>query len=74
MIDFHESHSNNFFEIQYYAESFPGLFFRPNIKNKKIGWPTIILFSNSSFVLIGGKKINLIYKTEKYIKNLISSI
>ena len=43
-------------------EVFPALFVKPKSDIKKEGWPTIILFSNNSYVLIGGtcyKKKNI---------------
>ena len=55
-------------------EVFPALFVKPKSNIKKQGWPTVILFSNSSYVLIGGTCYKKIKKINIVIRHLISEI
>ncbi len=64
-------YANNFF-INFSAELFPALFIKPKHALKLKGCPTILLFRNSSFVLLGGKNkriINKVYKVLSFIIN-----
>lgn len=41
-------------------EIFPALFIKPNKENKYKGCPTIILFHNGSYVIIGAKSVKMV--------------
>ena len=48
------------------TEIFPGLFLKPHFK--KTGLPSVILFHNSSYVLIGGKSIRKVKAANLFVK------
>ena len=48
------------------TEIFPGLFLKPVLK--KTGLPSVILFHNSSYVLIGGKSIRKVKAADLFVK------
>ena len=50
------------------TEIFPGLFLKPILK--KTGLPSVILFHNSSYVLIGGKSIGKVKAANLFVKAL----
>ena len=50
------------------CEIFPGLFLKPILK--KTGLPSVILFHNSSYVLIGGKSIAKVKAANLFVKAL----
>ncbi len=59
------------FSCTYIQEIFPALFIKPNKKFKEKGCPTIILFQNSSHVLIGGKNIEMIKMANIMLKEIL---
>jgi hypothetical protein len=52
-------------------EIFPALFIKPAGNLKKSGHPTILLFRNSSFVIIGSKSLKYIKSVANMLKSLI---
>ena len=50
------------------TELFPALFLKTI--QKKIGYPTVILFHNSSYVLIGGKTIDKVKTADLFVKSI----
>ena len=64
---------NNKYSIKFNAEVFPAMFLRPTLKFKKIGFPTILLFTSGSFVIIGGKNMEYIKKAQTLANNLINN-
>ena len=52
-------------------EVFPALFIKPNHENKIQGCPTIILFHNCSYVIIGGKKLEKIKLANIIVKKIM---
>jgi TATA-box binding protein (TBP) (component of TFIID and TFIIIB) len=49
------------------------MFLRPALKYKKMGFPTILLFTSGSFVIIGGKTMKYIKKANTLALNLINN-
>jgi TATA-box binding protein (TBP) (component of TFIID and TFIIIB) len=64
---------NNIYNIKFNAEVFPAIFFRPILKFKKMGFPTILLFSSGSYVLIGGCRMKYIKKAHILVTNIINN-
>ena len=64
---------NSIYSIKFNAEIFPALFLRPALKFKKMGFPTILLFTRGSYVIIGGKTIKYIKKAHNLVKNLLNN-
>ena len=62
------------YDFSLIEEVFPALFVKPKSNIKKQGWPSVILFSNSSYVLIGGTCYKKIKKINIVIRQLISEI
>jgi len=54
-------------DISFNQELFPGIFIKPKDKL----YPTMILFHTGSFTLMGGKSLEAIYASEKFIDSLI---
>jgi TATA-box binding protein (TBP) (component of TFIID and TFIIIB) len=59
---------NDEYFVSYNPESYTVMIFQP--KNKE--FPTILLFHTGSFILMGGKSLSTIYKTEIFVKNIIN--
>ena len=57
---------------QYVNEIFPALFLK--CKSKKSGIPSIIIFHNSSYVIIGGKCVKRVKEANAFVKTLCSKI
>lgn len=57
---------------QYINEIFPALFLKS--KFKKSGIPSIIIFHNSSYVIIGGKCVKRVKEADAFVKILFSKI
>jgi TATA-box binding protein (TBP) (component of TFIID and TFIIIB) len=64
---------NNIYSIKFNAEVFPAMFLRPALKYKKMGFPTILLFTSGSFVIIGGKTMEYIKKAHTLALSLINN-
>ena len=62
------------YSATYVSEIFPSVFFKPFLPKKKLGYPTILLFSNSSYIIIGAKNIELVKFADRTVKNMIKEI
>ena len=60
------------FTCSYTPEIFPALFLKPKAFLKKGGFPTILLFTSGSVVMLGGKTIVKIVKALTMIENLMN--
>ena len=60
------------YTCSYTPEIFPALFLKPKAFLKKGGFPTILLFTSGSVVMLGGKTIVKIVKALTMIENLMN--
>ena len=58
----------------YIPEIFPALFLKPIQKDKKSGVPSIILFHNSSYVIIGGKCMEKVKEANAFVKTICCTL
>jgi len=58
---------NDLYFVNYNIEIFAGLHLQPKIKHH----PTIVIFRTGSYQIMGGSSVNLCYKSELFVKNLI---
>ena len=58
------------YSITYLEEVFPALFLKPHKKFKELGVPTILIFSNSSYVIIGAKNLNSVKNADMLVKEI----
>ena len=61
----------NFFITNYSPENFPALFLKPGKYLKQQGFPTVLIFRNSSYIMIGASSLNIVKKCNFYIRNLL---
>ena len=47
----------SFYNCHFCEEIFPALFIKPTIEKRKEGVPTILLFPNGSFIIMGAKNV-----------------
>lgn len=59
------------YTCSFVEEIFPALFIKPNWKHKKSGSPTTILFSNGSFIIMGGTDIGTVRLAYMFITCLV---
>ena len=59
------------FSYTYNPEIFPALFIKPDKKTKEKGCPTVILFQNSSHIIIGGKSMEMVKLVNIMVKQII---
>ena len=59
------------FSCTYIPEIFPALFIKPDKKFKERGCPTVILFQNSSHIIIGGKSMEMVKLVNIMVKQII---
>ena len=60
------------YSTTYLAEVFPAIFLKPHKKLKENGCATILLFSNSSYVIIGAKNITSVGMARDLVKDILS--
>ena len=53
-------------------EIFPAIFIKPNHASKLIGFPTIMIFSTGSYVIIGGKSLKHIKMADILTKKILA--
>lgn len=58
------------YSITYLSEVFPALFLKPCKKFKELGAPTILIFSNSSYVIIGAKNLVSVKNADMLVKEI----
>jgi TATA-box binding protein (TBP) (component of TFIID and TFIIIB) len=63
--------NNVYKNVKFNADVFPAIFLRPAPKFK--GFPTILLFSSGSYVLIGGCRMKYIKKAHILVTNIINN-
>lgn len=51
---------------------FPALFLKPKKQFKEMAYPTILLFRNGSFLLLGAKQMRNVKKAANFVKNLLN--
>ena len=61
--------ANSIYYCTHSTEIFPALFLKPILK--KTGLPSVILFHNSSYVLIGGKSIEKVKLANHFVKQFL---
>lgn len=61
----------NHFTPNYSPENFPALFLKPANYLKKQGFPTVLIFRNSSYIMIGASSLSIVKKCNFFILNLL---
>ena len=61
----------SFFSCNFCEEIFPALFIKPKKEKRNEGIPTILLFPNGSFVLMGAKKIDKVRHALRFLNYLL---
>jgi TATA-box binding protein (TBP) (component of TFIID and TFIIIB) len=62
---------SNIYTCNFTQEIFPALFIKPNKEHKKEGFPTVLVFSNGSFVIMGGKNLNRVKFVDRMVREFI---
>ena len=55
------------YNVNFNRELFPGMYMIPKPRT----YPTILLFTTGSYTLMGGKSLDAIFESEKFVKSLI---
>jgi len=59
--------NNEDFHVEYNVELFAGMYFKPKNPN----YPTILFFRTGSYIMMGGKKINILNECETIVNKII---
>ena len=59
--------NNEDFHVEYNVELFAGMYFKPKNPN----YPTILFFRTGSYIMMGGKKINILNECETNVNKII---
>lgn len=62
------------YSTSYLTEVFSALFLKPHKKLKEQGCPTILIFSNSSYVIIGAKNLTTVQNADKMVKYIFKNV
>lgn len=63
---------DGFYSCTYTPEIFPALFIKPKGTHKKDGFPTILLFTSGSVVMLGGKTLAKISRAIRMVEYLVN--
>ena len=60
----------SFYNCNFCEEIFPALFIKPTIEKRKEGVPTILLFPNGSFIIMGAKNVIRVKQAFMFLTHL----